>query len=672
MEYCENGSLSNILHKFGTFPETLVSLYIGQVLDGLEYLHKQGVIHGDVKAANILSTKSGTVKLADFGISAKLATGLSERDKNIVGSPFWMSPEIIELKGAFQCSDVWSVGCTIVELLDGQPPYYSLDPMSVLFNIVQDDHPPLPKATITKDLTDFLLNCWIRDSSKRPSAAQLLTHSWMRNSQHRKILAASKPAKKPTIPTGKVGVDAISHFIVPETQCPHSSDWDQDFVFGSSAEDQTADSVRVHWEIATAGADIRKQHHLGGFNSVRPAWQRHVFSVADESWDDDFDVDESDLANHVLRTAASKKLSVPQRVFGNKRSSSEEASCDNTGDNCAAVDDETRSWHDNPTSILANYIEDSPRAQHDYSMDFEDSTTSTLDKLQPRLFLAHTITKSVRLIHIIIESGRLGSNDSLPASTRTACAQLTKLFGDCPSIARDAFVAAGSDAIAGVMDAFEAAVGKDDGDLFIALFGQMLVCARGASFVSASSEVPDAEEFHRASLVRDLSALGFAQRVARHALETNEDGCASQEPTIYRNHGAGTRNVLLGCRQQRMSACLRLITVFAKSASAAAEMDVWRALLLLIEEGVKRLHLVPCAIGAACAAVVLLRGQSEAECTSRTSALKQHGAALRWLMDWWDVVRRSQGEFAALILQIVDMPSAREVSECLQFLVLEG
>lgn len=86
--FCENGSLHNICKRFGKFPETLVAVYISQVLEGLVYLHDQGVIHRDIKGANILTNKDGCVKLADFGVASSTAAG-AVRDDAVVGSPYW-------------------------------------------------------------------------------------------------------------------------------------------------------------------------------------------------------------------------------------------------------------------------------------------------------------------------------------------------------------------------------------------------------------------------------------------------------------------------------------------------------------------------------------------------------------------------------------------------------
>ena len=175
LEYCENGSLHSISKNFGRFPENLVGLYMSQVLHGLLYLHEQGVIHRDIKGANILTTKQGLVKLADFGVASK-TTGLHE--SSVVGTPYWMAPEVIELSGATTASDIWSLGCTVIELLDGKPPYHNMQPMPALFRIVNDDHPPLPQGA-SPAVLDFLMQCFQKDPNLRVSARKLLKHPWI-------------------------------------------------------------------------------------------------------------------------------------------------------------------------------------------------------------------------------------------------------------------------------------------------------------------------------------------------------------------------------------------------------------------------------------------------------------------------------------------------------------
>lgn len=181
LEYCENGSLHTICKKFGKFPESLVAVYICQVLEGLLYLHEQGVIHRDIKGSNILATKEGGVKLADFGVATRTG-GLS--DNAVVGSPYWMAPEVVDQSGATTASDIWSVGCVVIELLEGKPPYYFLDPMPALFRIVNDDCPPLPESA-SPIARDFLLQCFQKDQNLRISAKKLLKHPWMLSAKKR-------------------------------------------------------------------------------------------------------------------------------------------------------------------------------------------------------------------------------------------------------------------------------------------------------------------------------------------------------------------------------------------------------------------------------------------------------------------------------------------------------
>lgn len=112
--YIENGSLSTVLKKFGSFSEPLVAIYVTQILRGLKYLHEQGALHRDIKGANILTTKDGLVKLADFGVAIKLSEtstvrrkGNQEDSHDVVGSPYWIAPEIIEMATPTAACDIW-------------------------------------------------------------------------------------------------------------------------------------------------------------------------------------------------------------------------------------------------------------------------------------------------------------------------------------------------------------------------------------------------------------------------------------------------------------------------------------------------------------------------------------------------------------------------------------
>lgn len=123
--YAENGSLGQTIKSFGKFNEHLVAGYVVKILEGLHYLHTNDVVHCDLKAANILTTKNANVKLSDFGVSLNLRVTKNEI-RDVAGTPNWMAPEVIELKGASTKSDIWSLACTVIELLTGRPPYAEL------------------------------------------------------------------------------------------------------------------------------------------------------------------------------------------------------------------------------------------------------------------------------------------------------------------------------------------------------------------------------------------------------------------------------------------------------------------------------------------------------------------------------------------------------------------
>jgi len=181
LEYVENGSLGQTLKAFGKLNESLVASYVVKILEGLHYLHGSDVVHCDLKAANILTTKNGNIKLSDFGVSLNLRA-MEREMKDVAGTPNWMAPEVIELKGASTKADIWSLGCTVIELLTGRPPYAEIaNSMSVMFRIVEDDMPPLPEGT-SPLLQDFLKVCFNKDPTLRPSAEFLCEHEWLKKS----------------------------------------------------------------------------------------------------------------------------------------------------------------------------------------------------------------------------------------------------------------------------------------------------------------------------------------------------------------------------------------------------------------------------------------------------------------------------------------------------------
>ncbi|KAG6732108.1 hypothetical protein I3842_01G161100 [Carya illinoinensis] len=124
LEFIPGGSISSLLGKFGSFPESVIRMYTKQLLLGLEYLHKNGIMHRDIKGANILVDNKGCIKLADFGASKKVVElATINGAKSMKGTPYWMAPEVILQTGHSFSADIWSVGCTVIEMATGKPPW---------------------------------------------------------------------------------------------------------------------------------------------------------------------------------------------------------------------------------------------------------------------------------------------------------------------------------------------------------------------------------------------------------------------------------------------------------------------------------------------------------------------------------------------------------------------
>nr|GAT45690.1 predicted protein [Mycena chlorophos] len=178
LEYAENGTLYQALKAFGKLNERVVATCVIKILEGLQYLHSNDVVHCNLKAANILTTKSGHVKLSDFGFSLHIRA-LEQGNSEAVRALNWTAPEIIELKRASPKSDIWSLACTVVELLTGRPPYPDIDDSaSLMSRIVEDDMPPFAD-NCSLLLEDFLKQCFNKDPTKRPSAELLHEHEWL-------------------------------------------------------------------------------------------------------------------------------------------------------------------------------------------------------------------------------------------------------------------------------------------------------------------------------------------------------------------------------------------------------------------------------------------------------------------------------------------------------------
>ncbi|CAN0897121.1 Mitogen-activated protein kinase kinase kinase ANP1 [Linum grandiflorum] len=176
LEFVPGGSMSSLLGKFGPFPEAVIKRYTEQLLLGLEYLHNNGIMHRDIKGANILVDNKGCIKLADFGASkqvVELAT--ISGAKSMKGTPYWMAPEVIRQTGHSFSADIWSVGCTVIEMATGKPPWsQKYEEVAALFHIGSTkSHPEIPEH-LSDEAKDFLLKCLQKEPNMRLNASELL------------------------------------------------------------------------------------------------------------------------------------------------------------------------------------------------------------------------------------------------------------------------------------------------------------------------------------------------------------------------------------------------------------------------------------------------------------------------------------------------------------------
>eukprot|EP00760_Papus_ankaliazontas_P034765 PhM_4_TR7467/c0_g1_i1/m.29944 len=200
MEYVPGGSIRDVLRNFGPLQEDVVVDYTHQLLFILAYLHHYGIVHRDVKSANVMVTADGTVKLGDFGSAQSADRG----PVGIGGTPCWMAPELLRGTAvATPASDIWSLGCTVMEMLTADLPWAHVarDPAAILEYVIDDTREIVLPDTLSPESTAFLSDCLQRDPSMRPTPQTLLEHHYFWEKDDIELELREETEKEAVAPT---------------------------------------------------------------------------------------------------------------------------------------------------------------------------------------------------------------------------------------------------------------------------------------------------------------------------------------------------------------------------------------------------------------------------------------------------------------------------------------
>lgn len=197
MEFVGGGTVGSVLARGGALPEELTRNYTAQLLEGLEYLHASHILHRDLKGDNLFLTEQGELKLGDFGQSKELADTLITQ--SVQGTPSFMSPEMIACSGYSFEADVWSVGCCVIQMLTGRPPFSNLDnQMAVMFAIISSKIDEQIPDEVSEGAKDFIRMCTKTNIKDRWSATQLRQHPWLLSAAKDVAAAPLASTKAPT------------------------------------------------------------------------------------------------------------------------------------------------------------------------------------------------------------------------------------------------------------------------------------------------------------------------------------------------------------------------------------------------------------------------------------------------------------------------------------------
>ncbi|XP_004866553.1 STE20-like serine/threonine-protein kinase isoform X2 [Heterocephalus glaber] len=252
IEFCAGGAVDAVMLELERpLTESQIQVVCKQTLEALNYLHDNKIIHRDLKAGNILFTLDGDIKLADFGVSAKNTRTIQRRD-SFIGTPYWMAPEVVMCETSKDRpydykADVWSLGITLIEMAEIEPPHHELNPMRVLLKIAKSEPPTLAQPSRwSSNFKDFLKKCLEKNVDARWTTSQLLQHPFVTidsNKPVRELIAEAKAEVTEEVEDGKEEDD--DEEIENSLPIPTNKRASSDLSIASSEEDKLSQNACI-------------------------------------------------------------------------------------------------------------------------------------------------------------------------------------------------------------------------------------------------------------------------------------------------------------------------------------------------------------------------------------------------------------------------------------------